>query len=45
MIEDLRVARKIFAGPISTEEIEYVSRYTKAKPIRMVEGLTAAREN
>jgi chaperonin GroEL (HSP60 family) len=39
VIEDLLVARKIFAVRISTEEIEYVSRYTKAKPIRMVEEL------
>lgn len=40
VIEDLLVARKIFAVRISTEEIEYVSRYTKAKPIRMVEELS-----
>ena len=42
VIEDLLVARKIFAVRISTEEIEYVSRYTKAKPIRMVEELSSA---
>ena len=40
VIEDLLVARKIFAVRISTEEIEYVSRYTKAKPIRMIEELS-----
>lgn len=39
VIEDLLVARKIFAVRISTEEIEYVSRYTKARPIRMIEEL------
>jgi chaperonin GroEL (HSP60 family) len=39
VIEDLLVARKIFAVRISTEEIEYVSRYTKAKPVRMIEEL------
>ena len=44
VIEDLLVARKIFAVRISTEEIEYVSRYTKAKPIRMIEELTGAGE-
>jgi chaperonin GroEL (HSP60 family) len=41
VIEDLLVARKIFAVRISTEEIEYISRYTKAKPIRMVEELNS----
>jgi chaperonin GroEL (HSP60 family) len=40
VIEDLLVARKVFAVRISTEEIEYVSRYTKAKPIRMIEELS-----
>src|SRR5918995_371087 len=40
VIEDLLVAKKIFAVRISTEEIEYVSRYTKAKPVRMIEELT-----
>jgi archaeal chaperonin len=39
VIEDLLVARKVFAVRISTEEIDYVSRYTKAKPIRMIEEL------
>ncbi|HZA42526.1 MAG TPA: TCP-1/cpn60 chaperonin family protein [Nitrososphaeraceae archaeon] len=41
VIEDLLVAKKIFAVRISTEEIEYVTRYTKAKPIRMIEELTS----
>ena len=40
VIEDLLVAKKIFAVRISTEEIEHVSRYTKAKPVRMIEELT-----
>jgi archaeal chaperonin len=39
IVEDLLVAKKIFAVRISTEEIEYISRYTKAKPIRMLEEL------
>lgn len=39
VIEDLLVAKRIFAVRISTEEIEYISRYTKAKPIRMLEEL------
>ena len=39
VIEDLLVAKKIFAVRISTEEIEYVSRYTKARPIRMIDEL------
>ena len=43
VVEDLLVARKIFAVRISTEEIEYISRYTKAKPIRMIEELTQLR--
>ncbi len=44
MIEDLLVARKIFAVRISTEEIEYVSRYTKAKPIRMIDELSSSED-
>ena len=39
VIEDLLVAKKIFAVRISTEEIEYVARYTKARPIRMIDEL------
>ena len=39
VIENLLVARKVFAVRISTEEIEYLSRYTGAKPIRMIEDL------
>jgi chaperonin GroEL (HSP60 family) len=39
VIEDLLVARKIFAVRISTEEIEYLSRYTGAKTVRTIEDL------
>jgi chaperonin GroEL (HSP60 family) len=39
IVEDLLVANKIFAVRISTDEIEYLSRYTGAKPIRMIEDL------
>src|ERR671911_1153104 len=43
VIEDLLVAKKIFAVRISIEEIEHVSRYTKAKPVRMIEELTSTK--
>lgn len=39
VIEDLLVANKVFAVRISIEEIEYLSRYTRAKPIRMMDDL------
>ncbi len=39
VMEDLLVAIKVFAVRISTEEIEYLSRYTGAKPVRMMEDL------
>jgi len=39
VIEDLLVAKKMFAVRISTEEIEYLSRYIGAKPIRLLEDL------
>jgi archaeal chaperonin len=39
VIEDLLVANKVFAVRISIEEIEYLSRYTGAKPVRMMEDL------
>jgi archaeal chaperonin len=39
VIEDLLVARKVFAVRISTEEIEYLSRYTGAKTVRTIEDL------
>jgi archaeal chaperonin len=39
VIEDLLAARKIFGVRISTEEIEYLSRYTGAKPVRMIDEL------
>jgi archaeal chaperonin len=38
-IEDLLVLKKVFAVRISSEEIEYLSRYTGAKPVRMIEEL------
>ena len=31
-VEDILVARRVFAARISTEEIEHLSRYTGAKP-------------
>jgi chaperonin GroEL (HSP60 family) len=39
VVEDLLVARNVFAVRISTEEIEHLSRYTGAKPVRMIEDL------
>jgi chaperonin GroEL (HSP60 family) len=39
VVEDLLVAKRLFALRISTEEIEYLSRYTGAKPVRMLEDL------
>lgn len=39
-IEDLLVLRKVIAVRISTEEVEYLSRYTGAKPVRMIEELS-----
>ena len=38
-VENFFVSRKVFAVRISTEEIEYLSRYTGAKPVRMIEDL------
>ncbi|MBV9175692.1 MAG: hypothetical protein JO327_11970 [Nitrososphaeraceae archaeon] len=38
-VENFFVSRKVFAVRISTEEIEYLSRYTGAKPIRMIDDL------
>jgi chaperonin GroEL (HSP60 family) len=40
VVEDLLVAKRLFAVRISTEEIEYLSRYTGAKPVRMLEDLS-----
>lgn len=40
VVEDLLVAKRLFALRISTEEIEYLSRYTGAKPVRMLEDLS-----
>jgi archaeal chaperonin len=39
VVENLLVSRKVFAVRISTEEIEFLSRYTGAKPIRMMQDL------
>jgi chaperonin GroEL (HSP60 family) len=39
VIENLLVANKVFAVRISIEEIEYLSRYTRAKPVRMTDDL------
>ncbi len=39
VIENLLVANKVFAVRISIEEIEYISRYTHAKPVRMIDDL------
>jgi chaperonin GroEL (HSP60 family) len=41
IVEDLLVAKRLFAVRISTEEIEYMSRYTGAKPVRMLEDLSS----
>lgn len=38
-IENMLVARKILAVQIGTDEVEYLSRYTGAKPVRMQEDL------
>jgi chaperonin GroEL (HSP60 family) len=37
-VEDILVAKRVFASKISTEEIEHLSRYTGAKP-RVIEDL------
>jgi len=39
VVEDLLVAKRVFAVRISTEEIDYLSRYTGAKPVRLLEDL------
>jgi chaperonin GroEL (HSP60 family) len=39
VIENLLVANKVFAVRIAIEEIEYLSRYTGAKPVRMMDDL------
>ena len=39
VVENLLVSKKVFSVRISTEEIEYLARYTGAKPIRMIEDL------
>jgi archaeal chaperonin len=40
VVEDLLVTNKVFAVRISTEEMDYLSRYTGAKIVRMVEDLS-----
>ena len=40
VVEDLFVTNKVFAVRISTEEMDYLSRYTGAKIVRMVEDLS-----
>jgi archaeal chaperonin len=39
VIENLLVSNKVFAVRIAIEEIEYLSRYTGAKPVRMMDDL------
>ncbi|MGH9997247.1 MAG: TCP-1/cpn60 chaperonin family protein, partial [Nitrososphaeraceae archaeon] len=39
VIENLLVAKNIFATRISSDEIEFLSRYTGAKPVRMIDDL------
>ncbi|MGH9876056.1 MAG: TCP-1/cpn60 chaperonin family protein [Nitrososphaera sp.] len=41
-VEDVLVSRRVFATRISTEEIEQLSRYTGAKPVRVMEDLKRA---
>jgi chaperonin GroEL (HSP60 family) len=41
-VEDILVARGVFAARISTEEIEHLSRYTGAKVVRASEDLKKA---
>jgi chaperonin GroEL (HSP60 family) len=38
-IEDLLVAKRVFAARIATEELEHLSRYTGARPVRVMEDL------
>jgi archaeal chaperonin len=39
VVENLLVSKKVFSVRISTEEVDYLARYTGAKPIRMIEDL------
>jgi chaperonin GroEL (HSP60 family) len=39
VVENLLVSRNVFAVRISNEEIDYLARYTGAKPVRMVDDL------
>ena len=38
-VEDILVARRVFVARISADEIEHLSRYTGAKPVRVIEDL------
>ncbi len=38
-VEDMLVAKRVFAARVSTEEIEYLSRYTGARPVRVMDDL------
>ncbi|HXG06211.1 MAG TPA: TCP-1/cpn60 chaperonin family protein [Nitrososphaera sp.] len=38
-VEDMLVARRVFAARVSTEEIEHLCRYTGAKPVRLMDDL------
>jgi len=39
IVENLIISKKLFAIRISSDEIESISRYTAAKPVRMLENL------
>jgi chaperonin GroEL (HSP60 family) len=41
-VEDMLVAKRVFAARISNEEIEHLSRYIGAKPVRVIEDLNRA---
>lgn len=41
-VEDMLVSRRVFAIKIGTEEIESLSRYTGAKPVRVMDDLKRA---
>ena len=40
VVEDLLVSYNVFAVRISTEEMDYMSRYTGAKIVRMIDDLS-----
>ncbi len=39
IVENLLIARGVFAVRISTEEVDFLSRYSGARPVRMLEDL------